>query len=258
MVQPAAPASCHSCITTPIVNSYPCQLISGIAQKIADFVTGIFTTIANFVKYCLCMSSPAAAPAPVNPAPAASANSVPVAAAAPTTTPPAPTPAPHANTSTSPAPAATTSAPAINPALVESGKQLLLGLGAQAPELLDTEAYSRGGYATVLIHAAMILPLPNLRPLIVFVRDFNVESDYRPMAKLFQLKHSLTHLDASLRLAALQMFVSGPDIDPQTAPPVAAFLREANAIRERFTKDPIFCAAADAAREEIEAEADVF
>ena len=251
MVQAVSPRTSFCNFT----NYSPCQLISGIAQKIADFVTGIFTTIANFVKYCLCMSAPAAAPAPANPAPVDSANSVSVAAAAPTI-PPAPTPAPRATTSTLPAPAATTTAPAIDPNLIESGKQLLLGLCAQdrLPEQLDPEVNGRRAFATVLIHASMILPLPNLRLIIVFVRDCNVGPDYRPMAKLFELKHSLGQSDESLRREALRMFVSGRDIDPHAAPAVAAFVRDANAIRERFTQDPIFCAAADAARAELSRE----
>ena len=252
MVQPAAPASCLSCITTPIVNSYPCQLISGIAQKIADFVTGIFTTIANFVRYCLCMSTPAAAPVPVNPAPAA--------AAAPTITPPAPAPAPRAATSTSSAPAAATSAPAINPAVVEAGKRFLLSRVAVIDQAnpnntfrarLDTEKNGRRAFATVLVHASLIVNAAQEQLLTAFMNSCNSGHGFHPMQDLANLKASYEQLDEPSRRAAIQRLTTFQSSRQQPTAAVAAFLYEANINRERLAQDPVFSEAAEAARMEL-------
>ncbi len=265
MVQPAAPASCHSCITTPIVNSYPCQLISGIAQKIADFVTGIFTMIANFVKYCLCMSTAAAAPAPVNPTPAAAANSAPVPTAATTsttavpTTTAAPAPASTAHATTSSRPAATTSTPVINPAVVETGKQFFLarvaGIDQSSPQnrfrdRLGTEDNGRRAFATVLVHSALTLPAAQQQPLVNLVSG--CAAGLTHTQALIELNTSFAQLEQAQKREALQR-LTGARSTPQRPPaePVTAFLRQASLLRQQFTEDPVFCAAAEAARVEL-------
>ena len=261
MVQPAAPASCLSCITTPIVNSYPCQLISGgcsaisgVAQKIADFVTGIFTTIANFVRYCLCMSTPAAAPAPLNPAPAVSTNSAHLNTAAPAPAIVTTTPAPL---TTSTAPAATTNARAINTGIVEAGKQFFLarvaGIDHSNPqnrfrERLGTEENGRRAFATVLVHAALTLDDARLQPVVNLVDGCATGPDHTQA--LLRLNTRFGQLDRDQKREALQR-LTGAQSTPQrtSSEAVTTFLGQADLLRQQFTQDPVFCAAADAARQ---------
>lgn len=252
MVQPTTPTSCFSCITTPIVNSSPyklisrgCSAIGGLAQKIADFVTGIFTTISNFVKYCLCMSTPAAAPAPVNPAPAGSSS------ISSTTGVPA---------TTSSTPVAPTSAQSIDPAVVEAGKQFFLarvaGIDSANPqnrfrERLGTEENGRRAFATVLVHAALTLRDAELEPVLNVARGCAAGPNHTQA--LLQLNTSYDLLDRDQKREVLQRLTGAQSTSQPSSrrEAVTAFNRQADLLRQQFTQDPVFCAAADAAREEL-------
>ncbi len=250
MVMTCNPNSCTGRIFAAADCLYtPCSAVASVAQKIADFVTGIFTAIANFVKYCLCMSTPAVSAATATPT---SATALPATTSVPTL-------APQATTST--ATVAPISAPAIDPNLVAAGKQVLLGIAAdldqvhpnnQFRERLETKESGREAFACALIITAIGLPTSQPLTLRDFVTGCAVEPDYHPMQDLMSIKLNHDRLDEPSQSDALRRFTgSWGARHQQSTQAVAALLREANAVRDRFTQDPIFCAAADAARAEV-------
>ena len=256
MVQPA---SHYSCILEPVFacGTALCQPVYDLISKISAFVSSIFTAIGDFVKSWLCMSTPAAAAAPVNPTPAVTA--MPTSTTALPATTSAPTLATQATTST--ATVAPISAPAIDPNLVAAGKQVLLGIAAdldqvhpnnQFRERLETKESGREAFACALIISAIGLPTSQPLTLRDFVTGCAVEPDYHPMQDLMSIKLNHDRLDEPSQSDALRRFTgSWGASHQQSTQAVAALLREANAVRDRFTQDPIFCAAADAARAEV-------
>lgn len=261
MVQPTTPTSCFSCITTPIVNSAPyqlisggCSAISGLAQKIADFVTGIFITIVNFVKYCLCISSSTPLPAPNNPTPAVN-TPTPSTTAHPTNTT-APTLPGHTTTSSAPT---TTYPPVVDAALVERGKQILIApftghLGGPCDEflaLLDTEENGRLSLATHFIQCTTIVPSEDRKR---FISQCDVQFP-RLTSHFNQIDGTYTKPQ---KRRAVQIFaqellnwghITSDECRDREA--VLECVPKFREMRGMLLASPVFCAAADAARSEL-------
>lgn len=262
MVMTSTPDSCTGRIfsdTGYLFTTY--STIASIAQKIADFATGIFTAIANFVKYCLCISRSLPLPTPsaptrllTTPTPTTTAHS--------TTTLPA-----HSTTFF--APTTTISPPVVDGAFIESGKQILLervasldqaNLGNEFRAQLDTEGNGQLAFATLSMEGAITLPSDEQIRFLTFITQCALPTDCpfpdvnteRAIEVLPELATNYSRLDENGKQDVLTRFKAVPrrlEGTPEEA--VAKVLRPINTLRVRLIQNPTFCAAADAARAEL-------